>query len=442
MKKFYFFTLIPFLFLEAYSQDNVTSFGTENTGQSKVLIPNKDGALIFGEQSKADKKELLIYQTDKQNALIWAKSISAKDPLVITDVVRSNSGGYVLAAENYINNRESLLLIDLNQNGEENWVSTFNEEGNEVEPYAIAATPSAYYIGGFTKLATLSVNSYYNFSIEKQYPYLLKSSLDGKKVWSKQIQLDNKNVVGDIRDIAIVNNDIVFIANVYNPESKTKSLTNYLIKIDEKGNVIWSKSIQDKGIELLKIKIDESNNIYLAGKKTISDKNTDVSLMKLTSEGKITWSKTIGNQGFEIPIDLTSHNKEIYLSISTTSFDKNNRSQSLILKINHNGNIISNSAIKNMDFSKIASLKYFENKLYFSGSFIKITNHIEMKSISGTIDNLQSNNNLKLTTNNDNIDFVNSSINFVSIKMEVNPSLIQNDYKITIANEKINSKKL
>jgi len=443
MKKFFFISTGIIISLASYSQENSKSFGTKNPGQSKVLVPNKQGALIFGEHSKNDKKELLIYQTNNQNELMWSKSISAKDPLVINDALATRNGGYVLAAENYINNRESLLLINLDENGEENWVSTFNEEGNEVEPYAIEASPTAYYIGGFTKLKTLTVNSYYNFSVEKQFPYLLKTSLDGKKIWAKQIQLSNKNVVGDIRDISITkDNQLLFIANIYNPTSKTKSLTNYLVKMNEEGDVIWSKSIVNKGLEFFKLIQDQNQNIYLVGKKTITEKKTNTSLMKLTAKGEIIWSKNIGNSGIDIPIDLTLHENKIYLSLSTTSFDEKNRSQSLVLSFDNEGNMLYNTYVKHMDFSKIASLKSFNGELYFCGSIIQITDRILMNSISGTF-NLNSNNqNYKLFSKKDEVEFKLTPIELIDVIKEVSSNSIENKYKITISDEKISSKKL
>ena len=444
MKKFFLITTGVILSLSLYSQENTKSFGSKSTGQSKVIVPNKNGALIFGEQNKGSKKELLIYQTNNNNELTWSKSISAKDPLVINDALVTSTGGYTLAAENYINNRESLLLINLDENGEENWVSTFNEEGNEVEPYAIEASPTAYYIGGFTKLKTLTVNSYYNFSVEKQFPYLLKTTLDGKKVWAKQIQLNNTNVVGEIKDIAMtIDNEIVFIANVYNPESKTKSLTNYLVKVNEEGSVIWSRSITDQNIEFFKLHLDQDQNIILAGKKTLSEKKTDISLIKLTPQGEQIWAQNIGNKGIEIPIDLTTLNHEIYLSISTTSFDDKNRSQALVLKLDTEGNILANSYLKEMNFSKIASLKALDNTLYFCGSIIKITDHIMMNSISGTFNNLNTNNKAyQLTSEKGNFTFKLTPLNLINIVNEANPNRIEQNYKITITDEKISSKKL
>ena len=444
MKNLFLITVGISISIALCGQDNVKSFGSENAGQSKVLVPNHQGSLVFGEHSKKGKKELLIYQTNNNNELIWSKSIAAKDPLVINDALATSSGGYVLAAENYINNRESLLLINLDENGEENWTSTFNEEGNEVEPYAIESSPTAYYIGGFTKLATLSVNFYYNFSVEKQFPYLLKTTLNGKKAWAKQIQLENKNVVGDIRDIVLTkDNDLVFIANIYTPASKTKSLTNYLVKINETGNVIWSKSISDRNIEFFELIIDKNQNLYLAGKKTISKKTTNVSLIKLTSEGNVIWAKEIGNNRIEIPIDLALHEDEIYMSISTSSFDEKNRSQSLVLKLNKDGAIKSNFYLKQMDFSKISSLKSFNHNLYFCGSIIQISDHIRMNSISGSLNNLVHNNpTYSLTIKKDDLLFKTTPINLVNVINEANPNLIEKDYKITITDEKINSKKL
>ena len=424
------------------AQEGIPSYGTKNADQAKIIIPSSFASLVLGETIKEDKKRILLYSIDANGNIIWSKTLSAKDPLVINDALKTKNG-YVLAGENYVNNREALLLIDTDSTGNPNWVANFNEDGNEIEPYAIESTPSAYYIGGFTKLATLSVNSFYNFSIENQYPYLLKTSKEGKKIWSKQIALNEQTIVGDIRDIAYTkDNQLVFIANIYNPKSKSKTLTNFLVKINEEGTVVWSKSIENKRMEWLKLKVDANNHIFVVGKQTISDKNTDISVMKLDANGVIIWSKLYGTESVEKPFDFTVWNNNLVLSLTSNHFDSKKRSQSLVVKLNKDGEIIANHYIKEKDYSKIASVQVLNNQIYYTGAVIDFSNRVIMNTITGILPLSRFSSAYLLKEKENIVTIKDTPIQLIDVKSEVSPNHIIKDYKITIENEEIIYKKL
>lgn len=427
-----------------FSQNNnkIFSYGTANADQSKVIVPSKGGSLVLGETIIESKKSILLYKKNNTEAITWSKTISAEHPLVINDALKTTNG-YILAAENYVNNRESLLLIDIDENGESNWVNTFNEEGNEVEPYAIESSPTAYYIGGFTKLATLAVNSFYNYSIENQFPYLLKTDKNGKKIWAKQLVLNNNKIAGDIRDIALTkNNNIIIIANIYNPNSKSKSISNYLIKLNEQGIILWSKSIANSKIEFMKIKLSRNGEMFLVGKKFISEKNRNVVVTKLNNKGQTIWAKSYGGNDVDIPIDLELNNNKIFVSTSSNSFDTKKRSQALLLILENKGNLITHKYIDGLNFSKISSIKSKNDEIIFSGSIINFSKQIIMNTISGNINDLETSNKINLSSSNITLMFLNSVISITEVNGEVNPNNLIGDYKIKVENIKITKQKL
>ena len=413
----------------------IHTLSVHNREQAKVLLSSNSQFLLLGETIENDKKSILFTRVDAKGNVIHSKILSANDPLVVVDAMPTNDG-FLLTAENYVQSRESLMLVNTDNTGNVNWVRTNNENGNEVEPYAMAKSGEHYFIGGFTKIATVSVNSFYNYKVEEQFPYLLKIDSKGKKIWSKQIKLSDKQVVGDIRDIVTTSeNDLIFIANVYDFESKTKTLMNYLVKVNTDGAIIWSKELKEKNTEFLKLKLDDDGNIFLAGKQTLDKNNVDVVLLKLNSSGEAIWSNRIGKSKIEIPSDLMIVHQTVYLSASSSSLSDKNQGQAVLFKFNTDGKLLDNMWINKYDFSKIPTLTYSSGKVYFAGATIKMNQGIKMDIIFGTPN---FNSTLIFSPQPIQLTFENTSIDLENI--ESGDASTINEYKILVKDETISTK--
>lgn len=311
------------------------AIGSSGVDNGKILLNTSSGYVVIGEKSSDDyrRKELFIYKTDKLGSVLWAKSYGGAETYVVNDAYEDGEGNIHLSAERYINQRETLIYMKLNQDGELITSVPYDEDNNEVEPWAIApASNRGSIIVGFTKTKTIIPGGFYNASVEQAYLYILKIDSLGQKIWSRKL-----NTLQDFSSNAFdITKDSLGFYYILGNIRNNNALENVIIKIDEESNIIWSKKIVENNLLLNKINMLNNQGIILGGICKGSGNDNDISLISMDLQGTILWSRKIGKDKDENTIGITSKSDEIIVTGTTKSFNSES-DQILVISITYEG---------------------------------------------------------------------------------------------------------
>tara|TARA_B110000879_G_scaffold185014_1_gene245065 strand:+ start:938 stop:2200 length:1263 start_codon:yes stop_codon:yes gene_type:complete len=252
MKKNNLFLLIMFSVFLSDAQELIQSYYYADgyAVLPKMLLERKNDIVIPFSITKNKEKKAGILYMNKNNSIKEAILFEGKDNYVINEIIESKNGNLLVSAEGYSEEgQESLYFIELNQNGIINDF-VFNEDGNELDPFAILELGENIVIGGFVKNRELVSNSFYNMYSEKQMIYVAEFTKSGKKIWSKGFDLAGYEK-GICNQMIKQDNGIVLLCHANKIGEKMAPI---LINIDFKGNI---KNIVEVGI---------SNNIVIGSR--------------------------------------------------------------------------------------------------------------------------------------------------------------------------------
>ena len=227
---------------------------------STPLEREKNIVMPFSITKNKEKKAGIIY-LNKDNTISNAVLFEGKDNYVINEIVESQNGNILVSAEGYSEQgQESLYFIELNKSSIVNDF-IFNEDGNELDPFAILELGDNILVGGFIKSRELVSSAFYNMYSEKQMIYIAEFTKNGEKKWSRGFDLIGYEK-GICNQMIRQNDNIILLchANKIGDE-----MAPILIKIDLKGNI-------QKIIDITK-----SNTIVIGSK--IVDVNQHINLV-------------------------------------------------------------------------------------------------------------------------------------------------------------------
>lgn len=331
--------LIASIFSVANTGGFQKAIGTSGMDNGKIILNTEDGYIVVGEKSSADhqRKEILIYKTDKDGNLNWAKSYGGTETYVVNDAYLDENNHIHLSSERYLSNRESLLYMKLDENGNLETSVPYDEGGNEVEPWAIAPTENGgNIIVGFTKVADYVPGGFYNASLETKHLYILGMDANGNKLWSKKLKTP-EILASNAYDIIKTDDNNYLIVGNYVTQTEA---VNIIIKINTAGTIIWQKVNENSKIDLRYIDKAENNNYIITGTSfSSSNTNQEIAAIKIDNQGNILWSKEFGNLKQEkIKGAVVNQNGEILISGTSKSF--NSRAEQIVLlNLDINGNL-------------------------------------------------------------------------------------------------------
>ena len=242
--------------------------------EKNIIIP-------FSITKNKEKKAGILY-LNKDNSIKDAVLFEGKNNYVINEIIESENGNLLISAEGYSDQgQESLYFIELNKSSIVNDF-IFNEDGNELDPFAILEIEENILIGGFVKRRELVSSSFYNMYSEKQMIYIAEFTKKGRKIWSKGINLEGYEN-GICNQMIKQDKEIILLCHA---NKVGEEMAPILIKIDLQGNV---KKI---------VEIKESNSIVIGSK--IENRNNEISLVGSYSKNKNYLINYVFNKDLEL----------------------------------------------------------------------------------------------------------------------------------------------
>ena len=240
---------LPLNFLMAQGWEKV--FGGNNDDEGRALIETRDrGFLVagFSNSSMEDPTDrdfdIFILRTDVEGELLWSKYYDEGYEERAYDMVEAQDGGFIIVGD----------FIDV--------------------------------IGGDKDL------------------YIMKIDKDGKFLWSKTYGRSGDDSGNEI----VVDNDgnYVIAGNSFKDETN-QDQDFYILKIDQEGNEIWSKTLGTERDDSA-LAITTINDGYAVIGKTRNDIGVDNNILfyRLSDEGAVKWFKEIKTNQNEEGKDIIS----------------------------------------------------------------------------------------------------------------------------------------
>ena len=230
------------------------------------------------------------------------------------------------------------LVMKLTPNGSLIWAKTYGGPKND-EANAIALTPGGdIVVAGWTE----------SFGARDKDVWIFEISPNGSVVWQR---IYGGPKIDEANSVAVAKNGDIVVAG-YTDSFGAGRYDVWVLKLDPDGNVIWQKTYGGKKNDMaLTVALTPGGDIVVAGwTESFGAGGYDAWVIKLNPEGDIIWAKTYG--GFSMDIILSSAltaKGDIVLVGVTGSFGHkgNNRNKPSraalnvwVLKLDPNGSVI------------------------------------------------------------------------------------------------------
>ena len=241
---------------------------------------------------------------------LWTKihSISPNGDIDDPKCVRqTNDGGFIITGTcvpNGLVSHGDVLLLKTDQLGNIVWTKTYGkgfvEEGLSVEQ----TSEGGYIIGGRTVTGTYPI-------VEPPISdvWLLKTDAAGDTLWTKTYGGSGNDFCTSVKQTAdlgyiltgTMNSEYCYPPYEINEEYEPDSSRGFLIKTDENGNMLWTKTFPEKSYGNCTVETDDGGYI-IVGWIFLDEQDiqSDVLLIKTNSFGDTLWTKVIGGEDNDI----------------------------------------------------------------------------------------------------------------------------------------------
>ena len=370
------------IFETAQGQSSYFTFGDAKMDRGKLIYPQTPKSVIIAgetEDSDSPNKLLFLSSVTAEGNVNWYKTYGGNISYAVNDGAVTSDGGFVFSAEQYyLNDRETLYLMKMDNMGNIQWTNLFDEGGNEVEGLSIAQTrDGGYIVTGLIKIRATVSDIFFTMKQEKQYLYLLKTDKNGKKEWSKKFNYDSGTIATGHKVLetehGYIIGGVILVINDGKDEEKTSEML--LLEVDFKGGFLWAKKIGGSKNEFIENMSFIDNDLFIIGATTsFGEGKTDAFLTRLNGKGEMKWFKTYGGLEYESMSSITEVNKNNLLIVGGTRSFGNGSYDALILTVDKKGETITSETFGQEKHDEMGSAVVKDNKVYLTGfSFTSTT---------------------------------------------------------------------
>jgi len=262
--------------------------GTEIDSSSSVQQTSDGGYILAGETSSfgAGKADIYLIKTDNDGDEVWSKTFGGTESDRAYSVQQTSDGGYIVAG----------LTESFGAGGADVYLIKTDSAGSKVwsKTFGGAGADSANSVHQTTDGGYIIAGYSTSFGSEQWGDvYLIKTDDAGSEVWSKTFGGEFEDMATSIQQTS----DGGYIITGYTYPLGTEDMDVYLIKTDSNGSEVWSKRFGDTERDRADSVQQTADGGYIIAGSTQAYRVQviyDVYLIKTDSEGSEVWSKTFG----------------------------------------------------------------------------------------------------------------------------------------------------
>lgn len=294
-----------------------------------ALVPVTDGYILAGGTtstdgnvtiSKDEFRQHWLFKVDKQGNILWQKKFSEHEGAQILSLVKAKNGdligsGYVFPP----GGPSDAWLFRLTSNGDLIWEKTYDDLTETAVNVAETANGDLIVSGSAIESNNTS----------QQDALLFRTNGAGQLKWSKSFggsAIDNGNGILATSDGGALMTGITY-SNDGIASGSHANEDILVIKVDESGNVEWSKLFGGAGGEIdTRCVIETSDHNYIFSATSYSqngdmpgNKEYDAWILTLNSAGSIVGKKQFGGNSLDIIYALLPQGESKFLAAGTTT---------------------------------------------------------------------------------------------------------------------------
>jgi len=253
------------------------TYGGPNSEMGWSILEISDGYLLAGftNSTGAGGFDFYLLKTDCDGQLLWSKTFGGTGDDRCWSVIETADCGYLLAGEttSFGAGEEDVYIVKTNAHGDSLW-SSFYGGGRGDRCFSVAATGDKGFI--------LSGQSY-SYGEGDRDGYVTRTDESGNELWSRTFGGSESDVSHSI----IRTSDDAFLITGYTTSFAKGGDDPYIIKIDAKGDTLWTHVIPMEGVNHT-ISADETpdRGFFLGGFTENHMKRYSAALcVKISSDG-------------------------------------------------------------------------------------------------------------------------------------------------------------
>lgn len=303
------------------------TYGGEYDDYGYSVQQSSDGGYIVVGSTKApgfSDYDVFLIKTDANGKTLWSKTYSGFGSNIGYSVLQTSDGGYIIAGQDYINTTfdSDVYLIKTDEKGDTLWTKHHGRgQGIEAGISMQETSDGGYIIVGTTD---------YVFPTPGEV-LLIKTNMDGDTLWTRIFDF------GDYGACVQQSDDGGYIiTGASSTNYGTQKMDVFLIKTDESGNMLWSRTYGGEKSEEGKSVIQTSDGGYVVT-GTVFNGTECTFFMKTDAVGDTLWTKMYeGGQGYSV---LQTPDGG-YIIAGNTAFNSTSLYDIMILKADSDGHIM------------------------------------------------------------------------------------------------------
>lgn len=264
----------------------------DNPNEKKALDVKPD--LYAKTEKSRGNMDYWIVKLDKEGTVVWQKTYGGEYADLLRSMEQTKDGGYILGG--YSNSSQSGEKVDANTGigdywivkiddvGSIEWQKTYGGNGDN-QIYVIHQTQEGGYIAGGNSNSTTPLTSLGGSVRSGTDIWVLKLDEKGAVVWSETYDFGKVDILTSL----VENKDHTYLIGGYAQNESSNSLekafkkdeegiNDYIaLKIDEKGEKIWDKTVGSDGEDILRKLIETRDGGYLLAGTSNAQSNSNTS---------------------------------------------------------------------------------------------------------------------------------------------------------------------
>ena len=231
--------------------------------------------------------DIYLLKTDKNGNLQWSKTYGDFLQDFGNCVKQTNDNGYIITGgyQPAGNNFPFLWLIKTDSNGDSLWSRTYGGNSRDAGTSVVQSDDDGFVIAGYT----------YSFGAGGKDAWVIKTNANGDSLWSKTFGNSGEDEFNSIQKT--MDEGFIITGRIVPQGSSIADVL--LVKINSDGDTLWTKTFGGTNLDIgLSVYPTMDRGFIVCGKTySTGHGSTDLYIIKTDENGSEMWTKTIGSYG-------------------------------------------------------------------------------------------------------------------------------------------------